>query len=186
MKRLIESSCAPMNVTLTDSRGGKLLLTTDRKAFDFDAVTCSPHAGGFTILNAIVRGAVAKDQLEAACRQTTGCNEIRILPVEASSGHRVLLAPTVRSIEPSSRHLVSRLMVDLFRATQRSQIRANSLLITQFEYARKYPEMHLLGVLDALKEIGCETYGELAIIGIPVRCEHISLLQDSVREVIHL
>ena len=87
-----------MKISLTDSTGQVLVLTTESGAHTFDAVTCSPHADGFTVLNSLVGRSISKAQLQAACDQTIAQNEVCVLPIDVSSKWRVLLTPTLRSL----------------------------------------------------------------------------------------
>ncbi len=170
-----------MNVSLTDSTGQVLVLTTDSRAHTFDAVTCSPHADGFTVLNSLVGRSISRAQLRAACDQAIAQNEVCVLPIDVSAKWRVLLTPTLHSLDSSSRLKASRLMIDLFRASQAHGVRANSLLITHFAHVRKYPEPHVLGILDALKELSRGSYQSLKVLCIEIRPDHLPQFETDTR-----
>ena len=170
-----------MDAFLTDSNGSRLLLTTAVTAVAFDAIACSPHSDGFTVLNSLADGLLSKAQLDSACKQATARQEVCVLPVGASSKGRLLLTPTVQSLNPSSRLAASRLMIDLYNATQSVEVRASTLLITHFAYGSKYPEVHVLGILDALKELASRSFGILGVLGIQFRPEQVPQFEANVR-----
>ena len=173
---------ATLKLTLTDKAGCLLLLTTEVQSYKFEAVTCSPHAEGFTVLNSLGITSMSKAPLEAACTESTLRREVCVLPVAASPRWRVLLTPTLRSLEPRSRVEAFRLMNYLFHASQASKVQANSLLITHFAHARTYPEVHVLGILDALKGLANNSYGRLKVLGIEFRTEHLKQFEICARE----
>ena len=171
-----------MNISLTDSTGQVLVLTTGGQTHTFDAVTCSPHADGFTVLNSLVGRSVSRAQLQAACDETVARNEVCVLPVDVSSKWRVLLTPTLRSLDSSSRFEASRLMNDLFRASQAAGVQATSLLITHFARVRKYPEPHVLGIFDALRELGAGSYQSLRVLCIEISPDHLPRFETNARD----
>src|SRR5712691_1616416 len=135
-----------MNISLTDSAGQLLVLTTEGRAHTFDAVTCSPHADGFTVLNSLIGRSVSKAQIQAACDQTVARSEVCVLPIDVSSKWRVLLTPALRSLDSSSRLEASRLMTDLFPASPAASVEATSRLDTLFSHVRQSPEPHALRI----------------------------------------
>lgn len=173
-----------MKFSLADSTGQVLVLITESRTHTFDTVTCSPHADGFTVLNSLVKRSISRDQLQAACDQTIARDEVCVLPVDVSSKWRVLLTPTLHSLDSSSRSEASRLMTDLFRASQSQGVQANSLLITHFAHMRKYPEQHVLGILDALKELSHGSYQSLRVLCIEIHPDHMPQFQTNVRDVL--
>jgi hypothetical protein len=172
--------------SLTDAGGQVLRVTTQRGADAFDAVTCSPQASGLTMLNSLVAKSFPRDQLAAACAQTVERNEVCILPPEAADLWRILLTPTLRSVEPSSRAEAGKLMRDLFRASQASEVQASALLVTHFANVRKYPESHLLGILDALSELSTGSFLGLRVLCLMLRAEHVAQFELNLREAITL
>lgn len=161
-----------IDLQISDSTGNRLVLTTSINKHSFDIVTCSPHADGFTVLNLLGRS-VPRTQLEAACKQTVTRNEVCVLPRDVSGKWRILLTPTLRSLESGSRQEASRLMKDLFRASQAQQVRTSRLLITHFAFVRKYPEPHIQGIFDALKELMSGSFLGLQVLGFEFAAQHL-------------
>jgi hypothetical protein len=170
--------------SLTDAAGQILRVTTQRGADAFDAVTCSPHASGFTMLNSLVAKSFSRDQLAVACAQSIDRNEVSILPPEAADFWRILITPTLRSFDPSSRAEASRLMRDLFHASQAAEVSANALLVTHFANVRKYPEPHLLGILDSLLDLAAGSFLGLRVLCLNLRAEHVAQFDMNVRSII--
>jgi hypothetical protein len=131
----------------------------------FDAVTCSPKADGFTVLNALLGASVPKAKLDAACKATMQLNEVCVLPADVSGKWRVLLTPAIRSLDTGTRKESAKLMHDLVTAAQADGVEAKALLITHFAYVRKYPKPHILGILDALKVLRSQGFGNLRTVG---------------------
>ena len=153
---------------ITDSAGNTLLLTTAIHSHSFDAVTCSPRTDGgfgFSLLFYFVDKPYQLAQLEAACTETVTRNEVCVLPKSVSAKWRILLTPTLRSNDQGTRHEATRLMKDLFAASQAKEVAANRLLITHFHYAIKYPEPHVLGILDAIAELRSSSFLGLKVLG---------------------
>ncbi|WP_345791799.1 hypothetical protein AAG895_09605 [Thauera sp. JM12B12] len=163
-----------IDLLIADSTGSELALTTSIRDHSFDTVTCSPHADGFTVLNGLLGRSVPKAQLEAACNETVRRNEVCVLPIDVSSKWRVLLTPALRSLDSDSRRDASRLMKDLFSATQTQQVRANRLLITHFAYIRRYPEPHIQGIFDALKDLMSGSFLALEVLGFDIAEQHLA------------
>lgn len=163
-----------IDLLIADSTGSELVLTTSIRDHSFDAVTCSPHADGFTVLNGLLGRSVPKAQLEAACNETVRRNEVCVLPKDVSSKWRVLLTPALRSLDAGSRRDASRLMKDLISATQTQQVRANRLLITHFAYIRRYPEPHIQGIFDALKDLMIGSFFALEVLGFDIAEQHLA------------
>ena len=163
-----------IDLQISDSTGNQLMLTTNIDWRSFDAVTCSPHADGFTVLNGLLGGAVPKAQLEAACNETVTRNEVCVLPNDVSSKWRVLLTPTLRSLDQDSRLNASRLMKDLFCASQAQQVKASRLLITHFACVRKYPEPHVQGIFDAIKDLTNSSFLGLRVLGFEIAAQHLA------------
>lgn len=162
-----------MEVTLVDAAGNNLLLTTDIPVHTFEAITCSPNPDGFTVLNSLRIASMSETQLQTACKETTERNEVCVLPAGASPRWRVLLTPALRSGAPQSEADASRLMHDLFNASQAANVQVKSLLITHFAYVRSFPTAHVLGILGALKKLAGGSFGRLGVLGIEVRDEHL-------------
>jgi len=163
-----------IDLPISDSTGNRLVLTTSIDRHAFDAVTCSPHADGFTVLNGLLGASVPRAQLEAACNETVARDEVCVLPKDVSSKWRVLLTPTLHSLDSSSRRNSSRLMKDLFSASQVQEVRACRLLITHFAYVRKYPEPHIQGIFDALKELMSGSFLGLQVLGFEIAAQHLA------------
>lgn len=163
-----------IDLPISDSTGNRLVLTTSIDRNSFDAVTCSPHADGFTVLNGLLGASVTRAQLEAACNETVTRNEVCVLPKDVSSKWRVLLTPTLHSLDSGSRRNASRLMKDLFNASQAQEVRACRLLITHFAYVRKYPEPHIQGIFDALRELMSDSFLGLRVLGFEIAAQHLA------------
>ncbi len=172
-----------MRFSFFDKNGRVLLLTTEVRSRDFDAVTCSPRADGFTVLNSLGIASIAQAQILSACAETIRRNEVCVLPVGALPDCRVFLTPTVRSLQPESRIEARRLMDDLFLASQAVNPPVASLLITHFANVRLYPDVHVLGVLDSLKSLVGRSFGCLGVVGIQLREEHQKDFLANVNEV---
>ena len=170
-----------MELTLIDKTGAELVLTTELRLHTFDAVTCSPHAVGFTVLNSLGITTMSQAQLQAACNETNLRNEVCVLPINASPRWRVLLTPALRALTAQSQVDASRLMNDLFDASQATGVQASSLLITHFAHVHTYPEVHVLGILDALKKLADSSFGDLKVLGIEFRAEHLPLFEDNAK-----
>src|SRR3990170_927324 len=159
---------AMIELPITDSTGNVLLLTTGIHSHSFDAVTCSPRTDGgfgFSLLYYFVDKPYQLAQLEAACNETVARNEVCVLPKNVSTKWRVLLTPTLRSSDQGTRRQAARLMKDLFAASQAQEVAATRLLITHFHYAIKYPEPHVLGILDAIAELMKGSFLRLKVLG---------------------
>ena len=157
-----------IELPITDSTGNVLLLTTGIHSHSFDAVTCSPRTDGgfgFSLLYYFVDKPYQLAQLEAACNETVARNEVCVLPKNVSTKWRVLLTPTLRSSDQGTRRQAARLMKDLFAASQAQEVAATRLLITHFHYAIKYPEPHVLGILDAIAELMKGSFLRLKVLG---------------------
>jgi hypothetical protein len=157
-----------IELSIIDSTGNALLLTTAIHGHSFDAVTCSPRTDGgfgFSLLFYFVDKPYQLSQLEDACRETVARNEVCVLPKSVSAKWRVLLTPTLRSSNQGTRLEAARLMKDLFVASQSQEVAATRLLITHFHYAIKYPEPHVLGILDAIAELMKGSFLGLKVLG---------------------
>lgn len=171
-----------MNLPIFDSTGNQLILTNNINRHSFDAVACSPHANGFTVLNGLLGGSVPRAQLEAACNETVTRNEVCVLPKDVSTEWRILLTPTVRSLGSGSRLSASRLMKDLFGASQAQQVKASRLLITHFACVRKYPEPHIQGIFDAVKELMSGSFRGLHMLGFEIAAQHSAQFESELRD----
>lgn len=171
-----------IDFSISDSTGNRLVLTTTIDGHAFDAVTCSPHADGFTVLNGLLGSSVPRVQLEAACNETVTRNEVCVFPKFVNSKWRVLLTPTLRSLDSSSRENASRLMKDLFSVSQAQDVNACRLLITHFAYVRKYPEPHIQGIFDALKELMCDSFMSLQVLGFEIAAQHLAQFENQFRD----
>jgi hypothetical protein len=65
-------------------------------------------------------------------------------------------------------------MKDLFSASQVQEVRACRLLITHFAYVRKYPEPHIQGIFDALKELMSGSFLGLQVLGFEIAAQHLA------------
>ena len=157
-----------MDIAIADSGGGALTVTTDVHGVAFDATACSPHADGFTVLNAIIGGRISRNQLELACQQCNERGEVCILPRIASTETQVLIVPNSGSLDSAGRQTASMLMMDLFRATQTKEVSGESLLISQFGYVWRYPHAHVLGICDAINELKLQSFLGLRLLGFEV------------------
>ena len=157
-----------MNISVLDSAGGTLAVTTDVAGTSFDATACSPHPDGFTQLNAIVGDRISLDQLERACQQSVSRGEVCILPVFASTITRVMIVPNAGALDDTGRRKAKTLMTDLFRASQADGVSARSLLITHFGYVQRYPQLHVLGIFDAFGELRRQSFLGLKVLGFQV------------------
>lgn len=157
-----------IDLPVADSAGNVLLLSTAIHGHDFDAVTCSPRTdGGFgwSLLYYFIDEPYDLHQLEAACNETIVRNEVCVLPRSISKKRRVLLTPTIRSRDEGSRSEATRLLKDLFEASQAEGVAATRLLVTHFRYSINYPEPHILGILDAIAEIQAGSFRKLKVLG---------------------
>jgi len=77
-------------------------------------------------------------------------------------------------------------MLDLVDASRSSEVDAKRVLIRHFERIRRYPEPHVEGILDALKELARDSFNRLELIGFGglrhsrLFCEALATLPDSV------
>ena len=157
-----------MNIAIKDSAGGMLTVTTDVKGVAFDATACSPHADGFTVLNAMVGDRMPRNQLDLACQQSNERNEVCILPGVASNRTRVLIVPNSGALDSAGRQKASALMMDLFLATQTKEVSAASLLISHFGYVWRYHQAHVLGICDAINELKLRSFLGLKVLGFEI------------------
>lgn len=174
-----------IDLSITDSTGGVLLLTTGIHSHSFDAVTCSPRTDGgfgFSLLYYFIDKPYQLSQLEAACNATVTRNEVCVLPDSVSSKWRVLLTPTLRSYDEGTRLDAARLMKDLFSASQAQGVGATRLLITHFHYVMKYPEPHVLGILDAIRELMNGSFLSLKVLGFDFNARHSAQFERQVCE----
>lgn len=174
-----------IELPISDSTGNVLLLTTGIHSHSFDAVTCSPRTDsgfGFSLLYYFVDKPYQLSQLEAACNETVTRNEVCVLPNSVSSRWRVLLTPTLRSRDEGTRREAARLMKDLFSASQAQGVRATRLLITHFHYVIKYPEPHVLGILDAIRELMKGSFLGLKVLGFDFNARHSAQFERQVSE----
>ena len=58
-----------MNFCLFDKAGASLQITTDIASHSFEAITCSPHADGFTVLNSLGIKSILCGTRSAYCLQ---------------------------------------------------------------------------------------------------------------------
>ena len=157
-----------MNIEFKDSQGKVLTVTTQVSGRRFDATACSPHADGFTMLNAIVNHRIPQVQLEMACRQSIACNEVCVLPRAVNLDTCVMIVPNAGVLDDTGRQRADALMTDLFMATQSPQVRAASLLVTHFAYVNRYPQEHLFGILDAIVKLRRQSFQRLDMLGFQV------------------
>lgn len=163
-----------IDLSIFDSHGNPLVLTTRVTAYSFDAVTCSPHPDGFTVLNSLLGRSVPRTQLEVACNEAVARNDVFIFPREVSPKRRILLTPTLHSIDSASRLDASRLMNSLFSASQEQKVKAKQLLITHFAHVTKYPEPHIQGIFDALKYLMSDSFHDLKVLGFWISEKHMA------------
>jgi hypothetical protein len=170
-----------MNIEITDSTGCVLTVTTDVQGLAFAATACSPHADGFTVLNATVGNRMPRAELELACQQCIERDEVCILPTNASLVTRVLIVPNSGALDLAGRQKASTLMMDLFHATQSDRVAATSLLISHFGYVRSYPQAHVLGICDAIHELKRQSFMGLRILGFEVAPLILAYFEQDVR-----
>ncbi|HNC85084.1 MAG TPA: hypothetical protein PK999_18675 [Nitrospira sp.] len=65
-------------------------------------------------------------------------------------------------------------MKDLFSASQAQKVGASRLLVTHFAYVRKYPEPHIQGIFDALKDLARGSFLGLKVLGFEIAAEHLA------------
>ena len=157
-----------MNTQIADSAGDVLTVTTDVGGRQFDVTACSPHADGFTMLNGFVGYRMPRDQLELACRQSVDRGEVCVLPRIASATTRIMIVPNSGELDAVGRQRAAMSMMDLFRATQATEVAASSLLITHFGCVPRYPQLHVLGICDAISELRCQSFLGLKVLGFTV------------------
>ena len=157
-----------MNFAIMDSVGGRLTIATDFEGLAFDAIACSPHADGFTVLHGTVGDRMPRDQLELACRQSIERGEVCILPKIVSPVTRVMIVPNSGALDAAGRQKAAVLMMDLVRATQAVGVGASSLRISHFEGVRRYPQPHVLGICDAINELRRQSFLGLQVLGFDV------------------
>ena len=160
-----------MKIFLTDTQSIVLELTTEIEGKDFDAITCSPRTDdgfGFSLLR-FYAGLELTPALDSACKAAVARNEVCILPEELSPKWRVLLTPTLKTRDESSRAEAHRLMIDLFNASQAGGVGAQRLLITHFYWVQKYPRQHVIGILDGIRDLRVSGFRGLKTIGVDIR-----------------
>ena len=157
-----------MNIAITDSVGEELSITTDTEGLAFDAIACSPHADGFTALHGSVGDRMPRDQLELACQQSIERAEVCILPRIASTATRVMIVPNSGALDAAGRQKAAVLMMDLVRATKAAGGEAASLLISHFGFVNRYPQLHVLGICDAINELRRQSFLGLRVLGFEV------------------
>lgn len=170
-----------MNFEITDSNGGTLTVTTAVRGIAFAATACSPHADGFTVLNAIVEHRMPHAQLELACQQSIERDEVCILPASASDATRIMIVPNSGALDMTGRQKASVLMMDLFRATQVDHVAATSLLISHFSYVSRYPQAHILGICDAIHEIKRQSFMGLRVLGFEVASAIVTNFEQDIK-----
>ena len=175
-----------MDISIADSGGGALSVTTDVLGVPFDATACSPHADGFTVLHAVVGDRMTREQLEFACQQCKERGEVCILPGIASTHTRVLIVPNSGLLDSAGRQKASMLMMDLLRATQTPEVSAKSLLISHFGYVWRYPYAHLLGICDCLNELRRQSFLGLKVVGFEIASSISSQFERDVRQALLL
>ena len=169
-----------MNISITDSTGGVLTVTTDRPGRMVDAMACSPHPDGFTVLHGMVGQRMPQAHLELACRQSVDRGEVCILPVSALPGTRVMIVPNAGGLDIAGKKKAAGLMIDLFRATQTARVATASLLINHFSVVQRYPQAHVVGIFDAITELKRQSFLGLRVIGFQV---HASIKAEFERDV---
>ena len=65
-------------------------------------------------------------------------------------------------------------MKDLFCASQAQQVKASRLLITHFACVRKYPEPHVQGIFDAIKDLTNSSFLGLRVLGFEIAAQHLA------------
>ena len=171
-----------MNISITDSMGVALAVTTDNSGIAFDAIACSPRPDGFTRLNGLVGDRISGDQLSLACQQSVGRGEVCILPRVASPGARLMSVPNAGSSDEAGRKKAAALMADLFLASQAAPVNAGALLITHFGYVQSYPQFHVLGICDAINELRRRSFLGLKVLGFEVADSVRSRFERDVRQ----
>ena len=173
-----------MNIEIVDSAGGVLTITTDLRSHAFDAIACSPHPDGFTVLHGMVGQRMPRAQLELACRQSVQRSEVCILPISALPGRRLMIVPNAGKLDLAGRSKAAALMMDLFHATQAPGVAAASLLITHFEGIRRYPQAHVMGIIDAINELKRQSFLGLKVIGFEVNTVIRADFEQSIKGVL--
>ncbi len=171
-----------MNIEIADSTGCVLTVTTDVLGLEFAATACSPHADGFTVLNATVGDRMPIAQLELACQQSIQRGEVCILPAKASRATRVMIVPNSGSLNTEGRQKAAALMMDLFHATQTRGVASTSLLISHFGYVSRYPQAHVLGICDAIQELQRQSFMGLRVLGFEVAPSILAYFDRDVRK----
>ena len=177
-----------INHSIIDVHGNELLLTTDIHRHNFNAVTCSPRIDdgfGFSLLHYFIDKPYKLSNFEPACSASISRNEVCILPKSVSSKWRVLLTPSIHSYNESSRSIAKNLMLDLFNATQTQDVIATKLLITHFHYIMKYPRQHILGILDAIKQLRNKSFGELKVLSFDINGSYIAEFERDISDTLN-
>lgn len=170
-----------MNIEIADSTGCVLTVTTNVLGLAFAATACSPHADGFTVLNATVGDRMPRAELELACQQSIERGEVCVLPTNVSPVTRVMIVPNAGALDMAGRQKASILMVDLFHATQTGRVAANSLLISHFACVQRYPQAHVLGIFDAIHELRHQSFMGLRVLGFEVSSAVLANFDRDVR-----
>lgn len=170
-----------MDISLTDSVNNTLRLTTDCFGHSFDVVTFSPLSDEFSVRNRLRRNRANSDRRGATGKEAVAGTEIGILPPGFSSEWRVLVTPTLRLLDTYSRDDTSRLMTNLFLASQAQGVAATKLLISNFAHVRRYPERHILGILDALKELSTQSFQNLRLLCLDLPVEYWPQFERTLR-----
>lgn len=156
-----------MVVTLIDVLGKSLDVASNPARRSYDCIACSPRPVGFNILRGLCTGVPARE-LHAACDECKRREEVCILPTTSSSSGRILMVPSVRTLDQPGRHKARRLMHDLFNASQALPAPATSIWITHFGCVRRYPQPHVLGIFDAIRDIQDNSFGALRLLAFSV------------------
>jgi hypothetical protein len=173
-----------LNLTIIDKSGCQLLVTTDVSLHKFDAVTVSPDHESFRRPDPIgMEPAWATKHLNNAFFMTRRLNEVCLLPEECSRYWRVLLTPSL-PLRKGTKGESSKLMIDLFDASQTPEVKARTLLIKHFNKVRAYPEKHLLGIFEGLTLIASNSFGKLRVLCIEIPEKHLQSLEAHARQVL--
>lgn len=173
-----------MNLLLPGPHNQHLRITTAVAVGQFDGLACSAHSDGFTVLNSLRFSDLSRAAIRDLCVEVHEARQVRALPVKTVSGANVFLMPVVKSAGQDGRQQTAQLMRMLFLATQVSEFRIKSLLITQFAHVRRYPRAHVLGVFDELVNIAADSFQHLETVGIEIRAEDEGSIREDARQVL--
>ena len=185
-----------MKCELQDSHQSKIqihlgdfpLPSISQNSLKIDCVTISPrydHGFGFSQLYRVVKD---KDSVEIkkSCDESSQTKQVLLLPKDVSDTWRVILTPTTKSNDETSRQESEDLMLKLFFLTQSHEIQCNRLLITHFGNLQSYPERSIDGLLDGLLDISKQSFLNLKDIYIEIQDRFVSKFVKQVKNKFHV